>query len=223
MDFATLIKCLLNHKTDEIHFDYFDYEHFSDIREKSAGIYAWHLAPNSFLGEPSDNQINLEAAVSFFSPNDINLVGQTPFYNYNGSLNEDVANNLVIREKISNISNFEKTKYLEALSALIFFQTPIYIGISTTLKKRINQHADVLRQIHTTGTYLSSSDEEDRRFGDRIINFINNKKSNNEIFLKFMPSNFFIKVFYLDAYKKSQLEDLEYVLNRIIKPKFGKR
>lgn len=222
MTFETLVRRLLSDHTIPIHYDYYTSEYFSDI-QNIGGIYSWHISPNVHLGSDNEKADTLNALLSFFSPNEIMLDGYTPFHNYKGLLEENVLDSINVQEKINRISSLTKENYLNVISTLLFFQSPLYIGISKTLKKRINKHSSILSQIYNEQKFVDDNEPENTEFGKRILEFIRSSEENQKIFYKFSPSNFFVKVIYINQFSKSELENIEYVLNRSIKPKFGKR
>ena len=223
MELEKLIKNKL--KSQEIpKIEYYSNLHFNDI-ENTSGIYSWHIIPPNNINETNEKKIELlKLFVEFFNLNDIEISGKTNFHAYEGELIETKTNSNEFNNNIEKIVSFNNENYIHFLASLAFFPSTLYVGMSTKLKDRINQHFDSLNNIHSNLNYLPKSLEDnlEDKFGNRVIQFYKSFKDGGLLRKYFSPSNFYVKIMYVDNITDSNLKNIEYYLNRTIKPKFGK-
>lgn len=187
------------------------------------GIYSWHISPPKRKMN-KDEKINmLKAYVSFFNLNDIELTGQTSFHSYEGSLMDNKTTGKDFLDKIDYISNFDDDKFKNFVSALTFFHSTLYVGISTNLNDRIQTHSTTITEVLYQKKFSEEkflNDEDGKSFFERVTLFLNKDKTSIKNF--FVPNCFFVKIIYLEKFNDKDLKSIEYLLNRTLKPKFGK-
>jgi hypothetical protein len=222
MEKAKFIIDRLRHKVLKIPYEFYDNMSYSKILE-SPGIYSWRIAPLNAGENKAQRLSSLSSYTSFFKPNDISLKGSNYFNQYDGKIQEVVSEKLQFQEKIESLSSLDNYKYLDLLVSLFLFTAPLYIGISDNLKFRISEHYNLICSSYETRDKSQvESDLNSSDFGKRLSSFISLQKEANPG-ISFPPSCFYVSILYLDSYTKSELESIEFLLNRIIKPKFGRR
>lgn len=215
-------------------FDYFDYElllasepEFSLLPDNAVGLYSWYFYPKYALDEI------VRPYNKFFKSREYTAVVQSILKEeYRGTLK-----GMHISEDLKfssfDFSNPDSSIYLTLSS--IFFTPPIYIGRSTNLKRRLNQHLDLLRDIISTGDYEKNleilnkniTDEqldeefESTCFATRVGKIIKAVDKDSDLF---QISNFFVKVLIFKRdISDEDLNKIEYFLNRTFNPLAGLR
>jgi hypothetical protein len=109
-------------------------------------------------------------------------------------------------------------------SLVLAFSPPLYIGISTKLRRRLKTHrAQLLEALssgisdlksqHNIPDYSPDTDEESRCFGSRMGAYLNA--------LSIPHEDLYVK--YILTERADFLKDAEKILNHTLTPKFGKR
>jgi hypothetical protein len=144
--------------------------------------------------------------------------------NVKGVFNENYEGKLTLTKRVDTSNIDPPTKYIiEELSKLI--NSPIYIGISDNLNRRLNQHYKDLTSFVYTGKKNSEildwddkyedTEEESTYFGGRIGTILNenNIKAINILF---------VRIYELNVDRKNLLS-IEKFFNQCILPIYGKR
>ena len=132
MTFEKFIIQRLQHKISSVHFEHYDNLTFNKIAE-TPGIYSWHIAPHNISSNFMQRRGSLASYTAFFKPNDITLSGSNYFNRYDGKISENVSEKDAFQQKIDILADLQDSKYLELLTSLFLFSSPLYIGISDNL------------------------------------------------------------------------------------------
>jgi hypothetical protein len=106
--------------------------------------------------------------------------------------------------------------------AAFAFGTPIYIGISLNLERRLSEHKKKLSDHMTTGEILdikdeikTDTDEESKHFAQRIASYLNKRSTvgSNSLFIKTVEVD--------NDVKFSELQEVEKFINRTFTPSLG--
>jgi hypothetical protein len=192
----------------------FSYREFQEIRDLP-GIYAWYINFNE------DNEV--QNFQEFFAEKkfDIKLIG---------NLKENYFGN--VRAKVDKFSDdiLDKEMLQEVISS---FNVPIYIGISKSLRTRLQQHKEALEEKLATGlSSLEASNENHKEITDIEEIDIDTLKESSAfaerlykrlLLNKLKARDLSVRVVYFDrTYNKKKLFRIENFINRIFYPILGR-
>lgn len=108
--------------------------------------------------------------------------------------------------------------------AMAAFATPLYIGISKTIRTRLECHQKALNDFFISSTTLpenedeitSDSEKESKYFAHRIGKSLVESGFNQ-------ASNLYLKVIYLEGIDEDDIFAAEKMLNRMIHPNYGRK
>jgi hypothetical protein len=202
----------------DIEWDYKLYSpvNFGDILDLP-GLYSWNisLSKSTYEKESEKKKKIIESLSSFHLKNKIDLEGTTNFSQFSGHIEETTELSDTYKVNINTASNFQELDFHRLLISQIVFNQPIYIGMSMDLKKRIYDHFNVLESVFYGKTILP--DEDGKSFAERLNLLLDNNLKD-----LFSPTNFFVKVLYFKDINETELQKIEYLLNRFNKPKLGR-
>lgn len=170
----------------------------------TAGIYGWYY---NFKTLKDLNGDVLSRQLENISRNlrrvDLKTTASAPLSTfYKGNLIEEYLLDFnKIKEKINNIDNNNNTK--ELITLLNDFAPPLYIGISVNLASRYKQHIDDLE--------FCDIIKGKNCFGQRA-----RERAITKDYLSF-------KYYSMPAINDSSQKSIEFILNRFLKPVFGRK
>ena len=171
----------------------------------TAGIYGWYYNFKTLKGiNDIDILSNMLAEISINLRHvDIQTTGKSHLSTFfTGNLTEKyLLDPMKIREKIEIIESNSNTE--ELITLLNEFSPPVYIGISVNLKTRYNTH---LKDLQYCDIVASK-----RCFGQRA-----RERSIRKEYLTY-------KYLSMPSIDSSSQKSVEYILNRIFKPIFGRK
>lgn len=182
--------------------------------EEEAGIYAWYFRLTAGAADPSASMKSYDAL----------LASKSLDFTVKGNLRENFQGNA---SRIPFMRD-QSPEYVDAvLSATTVFCPPLYIGISTGIKGRLNTHYTKLNnflqrtsasppQVAATNEVEEDSEIESNVFGERMGSLL--KKNGIQD-----PGQLFIKILYVPGAAKRDLERAEFFINRAFVPLCGVR
>ena len=136
---------------------------------------------------------------------------------------------------MNSLKLFRSNEYHKSLSnAILMINSPLYIGISrnlnlrlTTHKKQLNKMIKNKKKYILTKEYAIDSDEESNTFANRLGKFWNDRSFSitNCLYVKYFcyPVNEVIKTAKQREDAFIELQKLEYYLNSVFNPVFGRK
>lgn len=206
--------------------------HWAEISNipSSPGVYAWYYEVNisekdiTFFKDRIENAKNKEngkpikvvksfleeKVFKFFKEKEykVDIYGELK-PSYRGSLSRDQDGSTSLSKRIlENPSRIEVIKkYISDITPN--FSSPLYIGKSDNLKRRLKSHKRMIRNRKKGEIYNEEEPEEDRNFADRVV-----KNS-------MQPSFLYVET---KVVEEGDINlDVENILNRISFPIFGRR
>jgi hypothetical protein len=196
----------------------------NSINDNAIGIYSWHLKPKRL------DENKLLKIYEVFNTLEVSLSGKS-FYKNNtkfGDKFDGILNRKLDSEGLSNKINDIDKSFIND-----FFKinsTPLYIGRSKDLKRRLNQHYNSYINAISINFRMSivkkneeslqenfekiiDLDEESSYFGNRLANFNTGKWfTDDELIIRYYEQSDLIY---------DQIKDIEFYLNRLYKPILG--
>jgi len=217
---------------EEIDINCYSFEELFKV-PSAPGIYAWYLMPSlsvADLNGSKDYSSFTEAIYSYMKAHhhpELN-VGIKSNFMADWSEKIEEKSHLDWKDKIRDIPNknsiFEEEKnkpvFLELFkSSIPYLSSPLYIGTSDDLNKRISEHRSELNTFHKirTNNFKAISELEERdvnNFARRVIK------------RKIHPRNLILWTASINSsssYNDKIAESIEWILNRCHSPKLGVR
>ena len=178
--------------------------------EEKPGIYSWHYRLSH---RSPDRSADMIAYDHVYAAKSYNVSAQAP-------LGETLNGKMTRRPFTENRPpEFSQA----ALSAAAVFCPPLYIGISTNIKRRLQTHYDRLVEVLalpsifslTSTAQADDSDEESSAFAERIGSLL---KGNGVG----APGSLFVKVVYVPNSTFHELQQAEFFVNRTFVPLCGR-
>jgi len=178
--------------------------------EEKPGIYSWHYRLSHITPKRLDD---MKAYDRIYAAKSYDISAQ-------GSLGEMLEGELT-RSPFTDSRPPEFSQV--ALAAAAVFCPPLYIGISTNIKRRLQTHYDRLEEVLVqpsrfaiaTSVQDDDSDEESGIFAERIGGLL--KKNNVGD-----PGRLFVKVVYVPNATFRELQQAEFFVNRTFVPLCGR-
>ena len=207
--------------------------HWEEIQEAppEPGIYAWYCrlrlleadvdACIDQIGEAATNGEARESVRDLLSRSIFSLVGETPYrVHLSGPLKPTYAGEVAFRPELGEEFLDElasEPNQLRALSAMLAravvgFSSPLYIGMSGDIRRRLIQHREVISADRRLGPYVdvpSEWSEEEKSFAHEV-----RRRSIN-------PASLRVVVQETEAGLNPRIT--EYLLNRVNFPILGRR
>ncbi len=181
---------------------------FNEIDSKAPskpGVYAWYIQlPNE--KNKRERKKHLDLVVSIYEKS-IELNGSHYLENYQGYLQ------LISHEQLKNIDVELDLNYNFLNISLRHFSPPLYIGKASDLSIRLKQHSRLYKN-----QSIKAEEDDDKKFKN---NFMNRILQNREI----PPEMLFLKYVALEDVESQEVDlelYIEFLLNRIIRPIFGR-
>lgn len=199
----------------------------SDIIPDKKGIYAWYIDFSKFknFSSKEDFSKKLKLLDSLIATDSLKGNVKSFFKNYNVQLEEnrlfiekyiidETGEELIFGEKLENLTLEDCKNLMDLLSNFSILVNPLYVGISTSLKTRWDQHKKSFNKIIELRSIGEDEDiirdEAQKSFGGRIA-----YKGFNWEYLIFACVE-------KDIDRKI-INETEFLINRFYNPIFGRR
>ncbi len=178
--------------------------------EEKPGIYSWHYRLSHIA---PDRSADMKAYDRIYAAKSYDVSAR-------GSLSETL-NGTLTRSPFTNSTPPEFSQ--AALTAAAVFCPPLYIGISTKIKRRLQTHYDRLVEVlaqsssfaPTSSIQTDDSDEESGVFAERIGKLLKENNIGD-------PGRLFVKVVYVPNATFRELQQAEFFVNRTFVPLCGR-
>lgn len=191
------------------------------------GIYAWYLDFSKFKVFNSKEEFSekLKLIDGLIATDELNGNVKSFFKNYNVKLEEnrlfvqkyiidETEEEIIFGEKFNNLSLEDCRKIMELLANFSVLVNPLYVGISTSLKKRWTQHR---KTFYNIVEMQANGEDEDYILKEGLKNF------GGRVALKNFNWEYLIFACVEKEIERNLIAETEYLINRFYSPLFGRR
>ncbi len=199
----------------------------SDIIPDKKGIYAWYIDFSKFknFSSKEDFSKKLKLLDSLIATDTLKGNVKSFFRNYNVQLDEnrlflekynidETDDELIFGEKLEDLTLEDCKTIMDLLSNFSILVNPLYVGISTSLKGRWQQHKNSFNKI----IELKNIGEEEEIIRNEAI-----KSFGGRVAFKGFNWEYLIFACVEKDIDRKIINETEYLINRFYNPIFGRR
>jgi hypothetical protein len=199
----------------------------SDLIPDKKGIYAWYIDFSKFKNFDTKEEFSKKIKLldSLIASDTMKGNVKSFFKNYNVQIDEnrlfidkyivdDTEEELIFGEKLVNLSIEDCKNMMDLLSNFSILVNPLYVGISSSLKTRWDQHKKSFNKI---------KELQDLKEDDDLIKNEAMKSFGGRIALKGFNWDYLVFACVEKDIDRKIINETEYLINRFYNPLFGRR